>query len=259
MIENKAREFLSWFDEMKQKAFNPELTWISVSSVVWKISQSVLTCFLLINLINLEYTWLNLKIESFKSKKISSTFKFSKPQTCFKISKLATPLNLLLWSRSLQWLEHDLFTFFIDLIFLKVRRSDVTNVTVTTTRDAPRKFHQKNSNWSAAQRRKEQSTRSAEKSFKSLNFQSTTVSCQQQKSSSRTNNSFPFSVPPDTRTIRTCAFEEGNYKNRCYQRSGFGGRQEVCACDTDLCNGAATIKATFGVLLAAIVVLVARA
>lgn len=68
-----------------------------------------------------------------------------------------------------------------------------------------------------------------------------------------------IAVPPDTRTIRTCAFEEGNYKARCYQRSGFGGRQEVCACESDLCNGAVTIKATFGVLLAAIVVFVARA
>jgi len=66
-------------------------------------------------------------------------------------------------------------------------------------------------------------------------------------------------LPPDTRTIRSCAFEEGNYKNKCYQRSGFGGRQEVCACDGELCNGATTIKATLGVLLAAIVVFVARA
>jgi len=67
-------------------------------------------------------------------------------------------------------------------------------------------------------------------------------------------------LPPDTRTIRSCGFEEGNYKNKCYQRSGFGGRQEVCACDDkDFCNGAATIKATFGVLLAAIVVFIARA
>jgi hypothetical protein len=72
-------------------------------------------------------------------------------------------------------------------------------------------------------------------------------------------NFFDPAVPPDTRTIRSCAFEEGNYKNKCYQRSGFGGRQEVCACDTDLCNGASTIKATFGVLLAAVVVFVARA
>ncbi|KAG5674873.1 hypothetical protein PVAND_004818 [Polypedilum vanderplanki] len=66
-------------------------------------------------------------------------------------------------------------------------------------------------------------------------------------------------LPPDTRTIRSCGYEEGQYKNRCYQRSGFGGRQEVCACDTDTCNGAVTMKATFGVLLASLVVFIARA
>lgn len=66
-------------------------------------------------------------------------------------------------------------------------------------------------------------------------------------------------LPANTRTIRTCGYEEGQYKNKCYQRSGFGGRQEVCACDNDNCNGAVTAKATFGVLLAAIVVFIARA
>jgi hypothetical protein len=65
-------------------------------------------------------------------------------------------------------------------------------------------------------------------------------------------------LPPETRYIRSCGYEEGKYRNACYQRSGFGGRQEVCACDEDECNGAATIKATFGVLLAAIVVFAAR-
>lgn len=45
-------------------------------------------------------------------------------------------------------------------------------------------------------------------------------------------------LPPDTRIIRTCGWDDSTYKNRCYQRSGFGGRQEVCACETDLCNGA---------------------
>ncbi|CAO1320247.1 unnamed protein product [Diamesa serratosioi] len=66
-------------------------------------------------------------------------------------------------------------------------------------------------------------------------------------------------LPPDTRTIRGCGFVEGNYKNKCYQRSGYGGRQEVCACDNvDLCNGAATIKASFGLLLTAFIVFIAR-
>jgi len=65
-------------------------------------------------------------------------------------------------------------------------------------------------------------------------------------------------LPPETRTIRSCAFEKRGFENKCYQRSGFGGRQEVCGCLTDRCNGAEKFKATFGVLLAAIVVFAAR-
>ncbi|XP_071566864.1 uncharacterized protein [Temnothorax nylanderi] len=45
-------------------------------------------------------------------------------------------------------------------------------------------------------------------------------------------------LPPDTRVIRGCGWDESNYKNKCYQRSGFGGRQEVCSCLTDYCNSA---------------------
>ncbi|KAJ9581260.1 hypothetical protein L9F63_023561, partial [Diploptera punctata] len=41
---------------------------------------------------------------------------------------------------------------------------------------------------------------------------------------------------PETRVIRSCGWDDSNYKGRCYQRSGFGGRQEVCSCLTDLCN-----------------------
>ncbi|XP_032668599.1 uncharacterized protein LOC116842888 isoform X1 [Odontomachus brunneus] len=43
-------------------------------------------------------------------------------------------------------------------------------------------------------------------------------------------------LPPDTRVIRGCGWDESNYKGKCYQRSGFGGRQEVCSCLTDYCN-----------------------
>ncbi|XP_075214100.1 UPAR/Ly6 domain-containing protein crok-like [Lycorma delicatula] len=43
-------------------------------------------------------------------------------------------------------------------------------------------------------------------------------------------------LQPDSRVIRSCGWDETNYKGRCYQRSGFGGRQEVCSCLTDLCN-----------------------
>ncbi|XP_033229992.1 uncharacterized protein LOC117181445 [Belonocnema kinseyi] len=45
-------------------------------------------------------------------------------------------------------------------------------------------------------------------------------------------------LPPNTRVIRTCGYDESNYKGRCYQRGGFGGRQEVCSCLKDYCNAA---------------------
>jgi hypothetical protein len=45
-------------------------------------------------------------------------------------------------------------------------------------------------------------------------------------------------LPPDSRVVRTCGWDDSTYKNACYQRSGFGGRQEVCACETDGCNSA---------------------
>lgn len=45
-------------------------------------------------------------------------------------------------------------------------------------------------------------------------------------------------LQPDHRVIRSCGYDESNYKGRCYQRSGFGGRQEVCSCLSDYCNAA---------------------
>ncbi|CAK1587265.1 unnamed protein product [Parnassius mnemosyne] len=45
-------------------------------------------------------------------------------------------------------------------------------------------------------------------------------------------------MPPDSRVIRGCGWDESSYKGRCYQRSGFGGRQEVCSCLEDGCNSA---------------------
>lgn len=57
---------------------------------------------------------------------------------------------------------------------------------------------------------------------------------------------FPFcTVPPDTRIIRGCGWDDSTYKNKCYQRSGFGGRQEVCSCDHDNCNGATGLNSSF--------------
>jgi len=52
-------------------------------------------------------------------------------------------------------------------------------------------------------------------------------------------------LPADTRIIRGCGWDDSSYKNKCYQRSGFGGRQEVCACDLDDCNSSAIIKGSF--------------
>ncbi|XP_015591732.1 uncharacterized protein LOC107266095 [Cephus cinctus] len=47
-------------------------------------------------------------------------------------------------------------------------------------------------------------------------------------------------LPANTRVIRSCGWDETAYKGRCYQRGGFGGRQEVCSCTTDYCNAATT-------------------
>ncbi|XP_077290887.1 uncharacterized protein LOC143914508 [Arctopsyche grandis] len=55
-------------------------------------------------------------------------------------------------------------------------------------------------------------------------------------------------LPPDSRVIRGCGWDESNYKGRCYQRSGFGGRQEVCSCTDDYCNSAPKSLPTLTVL-----------
>ncbi|EDW78036.1 UPAR/Ly6 domain-containing protein crok [Drosophila tropicalis] len=52
------------------------------------------------------------------------------------------------------------------------------------------------------------------------------------------------SLPPDSRVIRTCGFQNQTSTNYCYQRAGFGGRQVVCSCDTDNCNGAGALQAS---------------
>lgn len=63
-----------------------------------------------------------------------------------------------------------------------------------------------------------------------------------------------FLVQPDNRVIRTCGWDDSQYKNKCYQRSGFGGRQEVCACDKDNCNGSYIVTAS-AALVAGFVIL----
>ncbi|CAG9815862.1 unnamed protein product, partial [Phaedon cochleariae] len=59
-------------------------------------------------------------------------------------------------------------------------------------------------------------------------------------------------LQPESRVIRSCGWEDTTYANRCYQRSGFGGRQEVCACQNDNCNGSSTILASASFILGAI-------
>ncbi|KFB46454.1 AGAP008113-PA-like protein [Anopheles sinensis] len=71
---------------------------------------------------------------------------------------------------------------------------------------------------------------------------------------------FPVNnLPPDTRIIRECGYDESAYKGTCYQRSGYGGRQEVCACYEDNCNGASSLSVTFGVLLFGAIAFLSRA
>lgn len=62
-----------------------------------------------------------------------------------------------------------------------------------------------------------------------------------------------IAVPPDSRVIRTCGFQNQTSTNYCYSRAGFGGRQVVCSCDTDNCNGAAALSGVSGLGLLATV------
>uniref|UniRef100_A0A336MDL6 CSON014534 protein n=1 Tax=Culicoides sonorensis TaxID=179676 RepID=A0A336MDL6_CULSO len=63
-----------------------------------------------------------------------------------------------------------------------------------------------------------------------------------------------LSIDCDSRVIRGCGYDDSSYKNRCYQRSGFGGRQEVCACDTDNCNSATSMSLGFGLIIASVAI-----
>jgi hypothetical protein len=50
--------------------------------------------------------------------------------------------------------------------------------------------------------------------------------------------------PPEVRVIRSCGWDESSYVDKCYQRSGFGGRQEVCSCKTEFCNDSVAVSAS---------------
>ncbi|XP_063700288.1 uncharacterized protein LOC134830667 [Culicoides brevitarsis] len=90
------------------------------------------------------------------------------------------------------------------------------------------------------------------------------IDCEEHKSGvkytfcRKTTQVIEFSVnnlPPDSRIIRGCGWDDSNYKGRCYQRSGFGGRQEVCACYDDNCNSASSVSLGFGLIAASLAVI----
>lgn len=64
-----------------------------------------------------------------------------------------------------------------------------------------------------------------------------------------------FSVVGDTRVIRGCGWDRSAYVGRCYQRSGFGGRQEVCSCEDELCNSSNLVLASIPLVTAMFVLL----
>jgi hypothetical protein len=39
---------------------------------------------------------------------------------------------------------------------------------------------------------------------------------------------------------------------RCYQRAGFGGRQEVCSCEEDFCNSAPGLSSVSALMALAV-------
>ncbi|EFA07757.1 uncharacterized protein LOC663924 [Tribolium castaneum] len=61
-------------------------------------------------------------------------------------------------------------------------------------------------------------------------------------------------LQPESRIIRTCGWDDSHYKNKCYQRSGFGGRQEVCACEEDGCNSSSALYASVALLMGLLIV-----
>lgn len=68
-------------------------------------------------------------------------------------------------------------------------------------------------------------------------------------------SNWKFAVMGDTRVIRTCGWDRTSYVGRCYHRSGFGGRQEVCTCEQELCNSSSLILASFPLISAMFVLL----
>lgn len=56
-------------------------------------------------------------------------------------------------------------------------------------------------------------------------------------------------LKPNSRIIRDCGFNQGSDERECYYRAGFGGRQQVCSCQNENCNGASQLGSTmFGIV-----------
>jgi len=64
-------------------------------------------------------------------------------------------------------------------------------------------------------------------------------------------------LQPDLRIIRSCAHDDSDTKVKCYKRAGFGGRQLVCGCEGDNCNGSMSLKSTMTLLPLAFIAAVA--
>lgn len=76
--------------------------------------------------------------------------------------------------------------------------------------------------------------------------------------SKKLNCLFHFSVfiavPAESRIVRVCGWDSSSYQNRCYQKGGFGGRQEVCSCNSDYCNSSNVHQIAAPILLSSIMV-----
>lgn len=55
---------------------------------------------------------------------------------------------------------------------------------------------------------------------------------------------FVHIVKGEERVIRSCGWIDSKYTNNCYHKSGYGGRQDVCSCTSDYCNGSTTITSS---------------
>lgn len=64
------------------------------------------------------------------------------------------------------------------------------------------------------------------------------------------NIQFLVTVKSDkNRIIRSCGWYSSNYNNKCYHRSGYGGKQDVCTCSTDYCNSAQKTYIAFATMM----------